>query len=82
MTEAVKQMLDENSLDVVNVLEEIGDISWYQAILIDALNGDWDACLNKNIEKLKARYPEKFSSDAAINRDVNNERTILNTMVD
>ena len=33
--------------------------------------------LDKNIAKLKARYGEKFSSDRAINRDLETERTIL-----
>jgi NTP pyrophosphatase (non-canonical NTP hydrolase) len=31
----------------------------------------------KNIAKLKARYGEKFSSERAINRDLETERTIL-----
>ena len=33
--------------------------------------------LDKNIAKLKARYGDKFSSDRAINRDLETERTIL-----
>lgn len=33
--------------------------------------------LNRNIEKLKARYGDKFSSERAINRDLQNERIIL-----
>lgn len=35
-----------------------------------------DIC-EKNISKLKARYGDKFSSDRAINRDLDNERNIL-----
>lgn len=63
--------------DNVNILEEFGDIAWYTAIGIDELGGDWENILAKNIEKLQARYPEKFTSEAAINRDLDNERTIL-----
>jgi len=70
----------DGKMDPVNMLEEIGDMAWYQAILIDELNGDWDRTLNTVIEKLRARYPEKFSSDHAINRDLNREREILNGM--
>jgi hypothetical protein len=33
--------------------------------------------LDKNINKLKARYGEKFSSERAINRDLETEREIL-----
>ncbi len=32
-----------------------------------------------NIEKLRARYPEKFTSENAINRDLKTERDILET---
>jgi NTP pyrophosphatase (non-canonical NTP hydrolase) len=34
---------------------------------------DWQVCLNKNIKKLKQRYPEKFSLEASNNRDVDAE---------
>jgi NTP pyrophosphatase (non-canonical NTP hydrolase) len=33
--------------------------------------------LYKNIEKLKARFPDKFTTEAAINRDTDVERAIL-----
>jgi hypothetical protein len=38
---------------------------------------DVNSILHTNIEKLKARYGEKFSSHRAINRDLEKERTIL-----
>lgn len=40
-------------------------------------NTDIGTILDKNIQKLKARYGEKFSSDRAINRDLETERNIL-----
>jgi hypothetical protein len=30
-----------------------------------------------NIKKLQARYPEKFTTEKAVNRDLKTERTIL-----
>ena len=33
--------------------------------------------LQKNIDKLKARFPEKFTKEKALNRDLNAERKIL-----
>jgi hypothetical protein len=33
--------------------------------------------LQTNIDKLKARYPEKFTENDALNRDLNKERNIL-----
>lgn len=38
---------------------------------------DIQKSFNVNIEKLKARYGDKFSSDRAINRDLKTERNIL-----
>lgn len=78
-TESVEllEALNKPEFDRVNTLEEVGDISWYIAIMLDALNGDWDQLLQTNIEKLKARFPDKFSSDRAINRDLDTERNIL-----
>ena len=39
----------------------------------------WDLSeiMDTNIAKLEARYPEKFTTDKADNRDLNTERTIL-----
>jgi NTP pyrophosphatase (non-canonical NTP hydrolase) len=78
LIEAVLESLSSGTpIDRVNVLEELGDINWYQAILIDALAGNWDKILTTNIEKLRARYPEKFTAAAAIDRDIDAERVIL-----
>lgn len=66
------------NIDHVNVCEEgLGDVCWYQAILADAVNADWEQQLVTNVAKLKKRYPNKFTSDDAINRDLAAERKIL-----
>jgi len=70
-------IFDKKSLDVVNVEEELADAMWYIAILVRLHDIDFEAALNRNIEKLKARFPEKFDADRAINRDVVAERVIL-----
>lgn len=78
LMEAVRgKLVLQEPLDNVNLQEEIGDLNWYEAILIDALEADWDDIREKNIAKLKARYPDKFSSESAINRDLKTERKIL-----
>ena len=64
-------------LDTVNIKEELGDIMWYVAILCRELELDMDDVLQTNIDKLRARYPEKFTSHHALNRDLDNERRIL-----
>lgn len=40
-------------------------------------NIDIESILESNIDKLKARYGEKFTSERAINRDLETEREIL-----
>lgn len=38
---------------------------------------DFSADLERNIKKLQARFPEKFSQEKALNRDLKTERKIL-----
>jgi NTP pyrophosphatase (non-canonical NTP hydrolase) len=64
-------------IDVVNIGEEIGDMHWYISQLMKALNLKHEEVLEKNIAKLKARYPDKFNSDNAINRNLEAERKTL-----
>lgn len=64
-------------LDTTNLKEEIGDILWYCAIALEALGTDFESVMQTNIDKLKARYPEKFTENSAINRNVEQERKIL-----
>lgn len=63
--------------DKVNAVEEIGDILWYIAIACDELDISLEAVMYMNIEKLKTRYPEKYTDEKAINRDVDKERNVL-----
>lgn len=65
------------TLDRVNLAEEMGDLFWYLAILADTLGVSFDEIQEKNIAKLKARYGSKFSEAAALNRNLDTERKIL-----
>jgi len=67
----------EGDLDSVNVGEEMGDLDWYKAILCDELNISWDTSLTTVITKLRKRFPDKFDTNKAINRDLKAERVIL-----
>lgn len=79
-TELIENLSSGNKLDIINMLEEMTDINWYQAIAVDEVQADWDQMLDTVIAKLKARYPDKFTSEDAINRNLSNERQILDTM--
>jgi NTP pyrophosphatase (non-canonical NTP hydrolase) len=66
-------------LDKVNLKEELGDIMWYMAVACDVLGTDFETEMKRNIDKLSARYPEKFESHLAENRNLDKERKILET---
>lgn len=76
-----KHIYYKKELDVVNIGEEIADIQWYLFNLCRLLDLDMEQLLEANIAKLKARYGEKFSTEKAINRDLDTERNILETGV-
>lgn len=64
-------------IDRTNLVEELGDLEWYMAVLREALGVTQDEVQRRNIEKLRARYPEKFTTYHALNRDLEKERTVL-----
>lgn len=72
-----KELAYKKPLDDVNCQEEIGDIMWYISNLCKLKGWDFEKICQTNIDKLKARYPEKFTSDDALNRDLDSERKIL-----
>ena len=79
MGEAIHAALtgQPGGVDDVNLLEESGDVKWYLAMLARALGNEWDADERRNIAKLRQRFPEKFTTEAANVRDLEAEREIL-----
>ena len=49
--------------------EELGDIGWYLALGCTTLGIDMGDVLAANIEKLRRRYPDGFSTDRSVNRN-------------
>jgi NTP pyrophosphatase (non-canonical NTP hydrolase) len=72
-----KHILYGKPLDEINLKEELGDKLWYTALALDELKSTFDQCMETNIEKLRARYPNKFTEHDALNRDLTKERKIL-----
>lgn len=64
-------------VDFVNLDEEIGDILWYIAIYAEARGTTIEALAERNNRKLKQRFPDKFTQEAALNRDLFAERQVL-----
>lgn len=72
-----KNLAYKKEIDYVNLKEELGDILWYIANLCNINDWDIEDVLEININKLKVRYPEKFTQENAINRNLEEERKIL-----
>ena len=66
-------MAHGHDLDKDHLAKELGDIAWYLAEAATALDMDLEDILQANIEKLKKRYPEGFSSSASVNREKNDD---------
>lgn len=64
-------------LDIVNAIEEVGDSMWYVGLAVDVLRTTFNEIMTVNINKLKLRYPEKFTEKDAVDRDVVAEREFL-----
>lgn len=64
-------------MDIPNFREEIGDSQWYAALGAEAIGAELTDIQETNIRKLKRRYPDAFTKEHAINRDLEAERQIL-----
>lgn len=72
-----KHIFYGKELDVNKVYEETGDLMWYIALLCDTMKMDLSKIKESNIAKLKARYPNKFSEQNSLKRDVDKEKAAL-----
>lgn len=57
-----------HELDLAKLEKELGDVLWYISAISTGLNLSLEDIAIANIAKLKARYPDKFSSERSINR--------------
>ena len=72
-----KAIFEGVEFDAVNSAEETGDVLWYIALALRAGDKTFEGMFIKNIEKLRARYGDKFSDFDALNRDLAAERVVL-----
>ena len=57
-----------HELDREHLIKELGDVAWYLAEAAEALDITLEEVLEKNIDKLRKRYPEGFSEENSKNR--------------
>ncbi len=63
-----KHLHQGHPLDKDALVKELGDIAWYLAETATALDISLEEVLERNIEKLRKRYPEGFSAQRSQNR--------------
>ena len=63
-----KHLAQGHELDREKLVKELGDVAWYLAETAYALDVKLEDLLRKNIEKLKARYPQGFRSEDSLGR--------------
>ncbi len=64
-----KHEFQGHALDEGKLLDELGDVLWYCALMAEALGATLQDVMYHNIEKLMHRYPDGFDKARSINRD-------------
>lgn len=65
-----KYRFQGHPLDREKLIDEASDTFWYLALLCSAIDVDLSTVLTHNIGKLSARYPDGFSVERSLNREV------------
>lgn len=63
-----KGVLHQHGVDEAKLAKEIGDVLWYAAGLCTRLGLDLGEVMKANIDKLRLRYPDGFSSADSVRR--------------
>lgn len=58
-----------HELDVTKLGKELGDVLWYIQEIGHIIGYPLELVAKDNIEKLKKRYPDGFSTEQSVNRD-------------
>lgn len=64
-----KHLFQGHSFDRNHIAEEIGDLMFYIVNLATVLNMDMEDILDSNVDKLKKRFPDGFSTRKSIERE-------------
>jgi NTP pyrophosphatase (non-canonical NTP hydrolase) len=64
-----KHMFHGHEMDNQDILKELGDVLWYVSNIARECGFSLETVASQNINKLKKRYPEGFSTERSVNRD-------------
>lgn len=62
-----------HEFDEDEMKKELGDLLWFIAEYCTVCGWDLENIMQLNIDKLKARYPEGFSEEKSIHRNITDE---------
>ncbi len=76
LVEIIKKALFQgHGIELDAAKEELGDVLWYIVLICHSFGWSLDEVMQRNIEKLKLRYPEEFSPELSVKRgEVNGAR--------
>lgn len=63
-----KHLAQGHTLDREGLVKELGDVAWYLAETAYALDIPLEDVLQRNIDKLRARYPDGFDPERSVKR--------------
>lgn len=76
--DAIKRLwFYKKPVDKINLKEEVGDMLWYCSIALSVLGITYAEAMKANIDKLKKRFPDKFTHQDALTRNLDEERKAL-----
>jgi len=60
-----KAVFHQHGIDRDLLIKELGDVLWYVAALCTKLDVTMSEVMERNIDKLRKRYPDGYTSDAS-----------------
>ena len=77
-----KGIFHQHGVDADKLKKELGDVLWYVAAICETAGFDMGAIMQANIDKLKARYPNGYSSEDSQRRvDIEQRDDFANTLL-
>lgn len=64
-----KAVFHRHALSREELIRELGDVLWYVAALCTKLDIPMSLVMERNIAKLRARYPDGWSAERSTNRE-------------
>lgn len=63
-----KHIVAGREIDTKHLKEELGDVCWYMALILDEIGSTFDEVMQGNLDKLMRRYPQGFTEAAALEK--------------